>query len=186
MRFTEQPTMQYFRLPALRLSLALAASLTATGAFASDWETVSDTAFTRVLETNSTMVALAVQCGDEMKLEIYAANDGPIFHADTGETSEFQYQPGKVLAIIDGKAFPLAAAGAEATTVLFSEGNPAQNYLAPISPQLAAALRDGSSLELRFDLLPEAAPDGSPHETFGRFSLNGAAEAMDSTGPYCR
>ncbi|MXN63403.1 hypothetical protein GR183_00670 [Stappia sp. GBMRC 2046] len=179
--------MQHLRLPAL----ALAASLTATAAFASaafasDWETVSDTAFTRVMETNSTMVALAVQCADEMKLEIYAANDGPIFHADTGETSEFQYQPGKVVALVDGEAFPLAAAGAEATTVLFSEGSEAQNYLAPISPPLAAALRSGGTLELRFDLLPDSAPDGSPHETFGRFSLDGAAEAMDSTGPYCR
>ncbi|NRG17692.1 hypothetical protein HPQ64_08325 [Rhizobiales bacterium] len=180
--------MQHFRLSALKLSLALAVSLTtfASAASASDWETVSDTAFTRVLETNSTMVALAVQCADEMKLEIYAANDGPIFHADTGETSEFQYLPGKVLAVIDGEAFPLAAAGAEATTVLFSEGREAQNYLAPISPPLAAALRSGNSLELRFDLLPEAAPDGSPFETYGRFSLNGAAEAMDTTGPYCR
>ena len=121
MRFTEQPAMQHFRIPAaLKVSLVLAASLPATAAFASDWETVSDTAFTRVLETNSTMVALAVQCADEMKLEIYAANDGPIFHADTGETSEFQYLPGKVLAVIDGKAFPLAAAGAEATDAALS------------------------------------------------------------------
>lgn len=162
------------------------ASLQAGSALAAGWEIANGTAFARVGETNSTIIALAVQCNGEMNLELYATDDGPVLNAVSGATNDFHYQPGKVQAAIDGVVFPLAAAGSEWSTVLFSQGTEGENYLAPLTAPFVNALRNGRELELRFDLLPDHANDGSPFETTARFPLGGAAAAMDTTGDACR
>lgn len=173
------------RPPILALA-SLASCLLAGAASAADWETSDGTAFTHVDETNSTIVALSVQCDGEMNLEVFSANDGPILNSALGATGDFHYQPGKVQGEIDGETFPLAAAGSEWSTVIFAEGDASDNYLAPLSAPFVAALRRGNSLVLRFNLVPDRAADGSPFETMARFSLQGAAAAMDSTGQACR
>ncbi|MBA5777906.1 hypothetical protein H2509_12310 [Stappia sp. F7233] len=166
-------------------AVLLALGLQPGAVSAAGWETADGTAFTHVDETNSTIVALSVQCDGEMNLEVFSANDGPILNSTLGATGDFHYQPGKVQGEIDGEMFPLAAAGSEWSTVILSEGGADDNYLSPLTAPFVAALRGGTSLVLRFDLLPDRAPDGSPFETAARFSLQGAAAAMDSTGSGC-
>lgn len=164
---------------------ALAALVTATPVQA-EWLLDNGVAIVSPTANNSTMELLAVSCGDPYALEVYSRG-GPV-RPDGGAPVEadYFYKPGKVQARVDGKAFPLAAAGSDAAVVLFAQGSAAQNYMAPIAPAFIEALKAGTTLTLAFDVTPEAnAADGTPFETTAEFPLAGSAAVLDAALATC-
>ncbi len=163
------------------LPLLLACLLSATPALA--WEKIEGGALARPIETNSNIEALLVHCLDSPAIDLYAKSNGPVLPAEGGVNADYFYKPGAIRADVDGKAFPLVAAGSDIAVVLFSEGEAAQDYMAPLDYALFDAIFVGRILTIGFDITPAAAADGSPYETFARFDLAGAGpfinEAID-------
>ena len=152
-----------------------------------EWRLDNGVAIVSPAGNNSTMELLTVSCGDPFQVEVYSRG-GPVRPepAEAGLEADYFYKPGKVQARVDGRAFPLTAAGSEAAVVLFGEGSAAQNYMTDIDPAFIAALRVGSMLTLAFDVTPEAnAVDGTPHETMADFPLAGSAAAIDAALASC-
>lgn len=109
--------------------------------------------------------------------------------ADSGTPVEadYFYQPGKVEARIDGRTFPLAAAGSDAAVVLFAQGKASENHLAPVTTPFIEALKGGTLLTLAFDVTSEAnAQDGTPHETVAEFPLAGSRAVLEEALASCR
>lgn len=134
---------------------------------------------------NSTIELLAVHCGDPYHVEVLSRG-GPVRpDGDAGAAADYFYQPGKVQARIDGQAFPLVAAGSDAAVVLFAQGTPAQNHMAPVGRPFIAALKAGTMLTLAFDITPQANPDGTAHETVAQFPLAGSGAVLDAALKDC-
>ena len=151
-----------------------------------EWMLDNGVAIVAPASNNSTMELLAISCGEPYQVEVYSRG-GPVKPDpadDTVETDYF-YKPGKVEARVDGRVFPMAAAGSDAAVVLFSQGSAAQSYLADVDRAFIAALRSGTSLTLAFDVTPAAAADGTPHETMAEFPLTGSASALDAALAGC-
>lgn len=168
------------------LFTATAAALTATPAFA-EWMLDNGVAIVSPVSNNSTMELLAVSCGDPYMVEVFSRG-GPVQPdpAAEGAPADYFYQPGKVEARIDGRAFPLTAAASGAAVVLFSRGTAAQNHMAPIDTAFVDALKDGIMLTLAFDVTPDAnAVDGSPYETMADFPLEGSRAVLDEALTGC-
>jgi len=157
--------------PLLALAIVLAAFP------ASAWEKAEGGAMARPVETNSNVEALFVHCLDGPALDLYAKDGAPVLPAAGGAEADYFYKPGAVRAEVDGKFFPLVAAGSDIAVVLFSEGEAAQGYMAPLDIALFDAIFAGRTLTISLDITPAAAADGSPLETFVRFDLAGS-------GPY--
>ena len=98
--------------------------------------------------------------------------------------ADYFYKPGKVQARVDGQVFALSAAASDGAVVLFAEGTPAQDHLAPIGAPFIEALKTGTTLTLAFDVTPDAI-DGNPHETVADFPLAGSAAALDAALAAC-
>ena len=124
-----------------------------------DWRLDGGVAIVEPAESNSTVEAMTVLCGDPFFVEIYS-RDGPVMPASGKVAAEYFYLPGKVRALIDGTAYPLAAAGAELAIVLFEEGTEAQSYLAPIRLEFVEALKSGTAVTIGFDITEGNAADG--------------------------
>lgn len=167
--------------PALFSALAVLALATPTLAA---WRVDNGLAVVEPDETNSNLQLLALSCGDPFQLELYA-HDGPVLPQVWDGPADYFYQPGKIVASVDGRDFPLVAAGSEFAVVLYSEGTVAEHYLAPVDRELIGALRDGATLTLHFDISTSNAQDGSPHETHARFPLADARAALDSALAAC-
>jgi hypothetical protein len=129
-------------------------------------------------ETNSTIELMAVLCGDPFQIEVYSRG-GPVMPEAAEVPADYFHLPDKVRAVIDGGAFPLAAAGSDAAVVLFAEGSKANGYLAPIRLEFIEALKSGSAMTLGFDITPENAADGTPFETYASFPLEGSRPVLD-------
>jgi hypothetical protein len=166
--------------PLLVLGLVLAASP------ASAWEKAEGGSMARPVETNSNVEALFVHCLDGPAIDLYAKDGAPVLPAHGGGEADYFYKPGAVRADVDGTAFPLVAAGSDIAVVLFSEGEAAQNYMAPVDVALFDAMFAGKTLTIGFDITPAAAADGSPHETFIRFDLAGAGPFINDAIDPCR
>lgn len=128
-------------------------------------------------DTNSTLAALTIGCGDPFQIELHATDGGPVLPR-AGGTADYFYRPGKIIASVDDHDWPLVAAASDVAVVLFSEGTVAENHLAPLDRRLIEALRDGHRLVLYFDITAANAADGSPFETFAAFSLDGAQDTL--------
>lgn len=149
----------------------------------SAWRVEGEIAVGAPSETDSNLLVVALGCGDPYLLELYADGGGPILPKSGGEAGYF-YEPGRIVASVDGRDFPLVAAGAEEAVVLFSEGSAAENFLAPLDRAFVEALRTGGTLTLRFDITPASA-DGGPFETHAVIPLEGAAEVLDAALSNC-
>ena len=167
---------------------ALLALVPASSPALAEWRLDNGVAIVSPAATNSTMELLVIHCGDPYHVEVLARG-GPVLPDPGGDApveADYFYKPGKVEARIDGRKFPLAAAGSDAAVVLFAEGSAAQSYLAPVGAPFIEALKTGTSLTLAFDVTPEAnAADGSPHETVADFPLEGSAAALDAALASC-
>jgi hypothetical protein len=91
--------------------------------------------------------------------------------------------PGRVEARVDGRSFPLMAEAAEGAVLLHTES---AGRAGPIGADLVEAVRSGSMLTLAFDLVPDVpGADGSAHETFAEFPLQGSADALQAALAGC-
>ncbi len=132
-------------------------------------------------ETNSTIEIIMLHCMEGPALDVYSRNDGAILPDDGKQhEADYFYRKAGVRGVVDGMIFALAAAGSDIAVVLFSEGTEAQGYLAPLDPAFVHALANGSELTLAFDITPETGPDGSPFDTWAKFSLQGAKPVIES------
>jgi hypothetical protein len=163
------------------LSLLLGLSTPASA----EWLLDEGVAIVNPSETNSTIELMAVLCGDPFQVEVYSRG-GPVMPEAGEAPADYFYLPNKVRAVIDGRAFPLAAAGSEAAVVLFAEGTKANSYMAPIRLDFIEALKSGAAMTLGFDITPENAADGTPFETHATFPLEGAPPVLDQALAGCR
>lgn len=139
----------------------------------------------RPIETNSNIEALYVHCLEGPAIDAYAKDGAPVLPAEGGAEADYFYKPGVVRADVDGKTFPLVAAGSDIAVILFSEGTADQNFMAPVDIALFDAMFAGRMLTIGFDITPAAAADGSPFETFARFDLTGAAPLINDAIDPC-
>lgn len=167
----------------MRLLVAMLLVCLSAPAFAA-WRLDGGVAIVEPVDSNSTVEAMAMLCGDPFFLEIYS-RDGPVMPASGNVAADYFYQPGKVRAVIDGTAYPLAAAGSELAVVLFEEGTEKDGYLAPIRLEFVEALKSGSTVTFGFDITSQNAPDGSAFETFATFPLEGARPVLDEALAAC-
>lgn len=165
----------------MRIAIALLFGFGFASPAAAQWMLDGGAAIVAPVAGNSNVELLVLSCGDPYRLEVLARG-GAVAPGDvTGDAPvDYFYQPGRIVARIDTDTFPLVAAGSDAAVVLYSEGTAAQDYMAAIDPAFVAALRSGSSLTLAFDITPEAAADGTPHETVAEFPLGGSSAILDS------
>lgn len=168
-------------LAATLVALALAGAT--TPGFAA-WRVDGEPAVVEPEESNSNLQLFAVACGDPFQLELYA-HDGPVLPQVWDGPADYFYQPGKIIANVDGHDFPLVAAGSDFAVVLYSEGTVEENYLASVDRELIEALLTGATLTFFFDISTANAADGSPYETFARFPLTGASDALGSALAAC-
>ena len=164
---------------------ALALILSTASPASAEWLLDEGVAIVEPAETNSTIELMAVLCGDPFFVEIYSRG-GPVMPEAGDVPAEYFYLPGKVRAMIDGTAFPLAAAGSGAAVVLFAEGAKADSYLAPVRLEFIEALKSGTAITLGFDITPQNAADGTPFETVAIFPLEGARAVLDEALAECQ
>ena len=150
------------------------------------WETTEGGAVSRPAETNTTIIGISVHCVEGPVIAVYSKDNGPVLPAAGPKAqADYFYKSGAVRAVVDGKAFPLAAAGSDDAVVLFSEGAEAQSYLAPLDLKLIAAMRGGKQLALEFDITSAKAGDGNVLESSARFDLTGAGKAIGAAVKPC-
>jgi hypothetical protein len=143
------------------------------------WEGAEGGAMAKPVETNTTIELISVHCVDGPVIAVYSKGGGPVLPAgDPDAGADYFYRPGTVRAVVDGAAYPLAAAGSDEAVVLFSEGSEAQSYLKPLDLGLVGAMGASKQLTLAFDITPQQAADGSSLESFARFDLAGAGKAI--------
>ena len=142
------------------------------------WKVEHGAALAQPSESNSNIYRLEVSCGEPYRLALYT-EQGPVLPAGGRGEADYFYKPGRIEAEVAGGSFPLVAAGSDDAVVLFREGTAEQGYMADLDPDLLAAITRGTELTLSFDITPGAnAKTDSPFETFARFSLKGAGEAI--------
>lgn len=164
--------------PTLAMLLAASPALAA-------WEKAEGGSMVKPTETNSNIEALFLHCLDGPAIDLYAKDNGPVAPAEGGGNLDYFYKPGLIHADVDGKRFPLVAAGSDIAVVLFSEGTPEENYLVPIDFALIDAMFAGKTLTIALDLMPAKGKDGSPFETFASFDLTGAGPLMNDAIAPC-
>ncbi len=69
--------------------------------------------------------------------------------------------------------------------MLFSQGEEAKGYLAPVDRALFEAMAAGRMLTLSFDISSAKGADGSDLETFARFDLAGAGALIGEAVKAC-
>lgn len=163
------------------LIIALLASAPALAA----WEKVDGGVTAKPVETNSTIEALYVHCLEGPAIDLYSRDMGPVLPLDGGAEADYFYKPGMISADVDGQKFPLVAAGSDEAVVLFSQGEEAKGYLAPVDGALFSAMAAGKVLTLSFDISPAAGADGSNLETFAQFDLAGAGTLIGDAVKAC-
>ncbi|TKT80406.1 hypothetical protein [Aquamicrobium sp. LC103] len=165
--------------------IALLAFGIATPALA-EWRLDNGVAIVAPAATNSTMELLAISCGDPYLVEVYSRG-GPVRPAEGDHPAKYFHIPGRIEARIDGRTFPLVAAGSGAAAVLFFPGSEMQNGMASVSDDFIETLKAGKNLSLVFDVTPERnEADGSAFETMAEFPLESSAAALDTALAPCR
>ena len=162
----------------------LIAMLTAAPALA-DWERVDGGVTAKPVETNSTIEALHIHCLEGPAIDLYSKDLGPVRPLEGGAEADYFYKPGMISADIDGQQFPMVAAGSDEAVVLFSQGEEAKGYLAPVDRALFSAMAAGKMLTLSFDISPAVGADGSNLETFARFDLAGGGVLIGEAVKAC-
>ena len=160
------------------------AMLAATSALAA-WEKVDGGVTAKPSETNSTIEALHIHCLEGPAIDLYSHDLGPVRPLDGGAEADYFYKPGMISADVDGQKFPLVAAGSDEAVVLFSQGEEAKGYLAPVDRALFEAMAGGKVLTLSFDISAATGADGSGFETFARFDLAGAGALVEEAVKAC-
>lgn len=153
-------------------------------AYSAPWKFENGVAVVAPAASNSNIVQLEIGCGDPYHLGIFTEH-GPVLTKDGKGESDYFYEPRRIQAVIDGAEFPLVAAGSGDAVILLAEGSEEDNYLADIEEGFIMALKQGSELLLRFDILSDNAPDGTPYETYALFLLPGAGQAIDTALKEC-
>lgn len=167
-----------------KTAILLAALLAATPALAG-WEKLDGGATAKPDETNSTIEAIHIHCLEGPAIDVYSRDSGPVRPLAGGAEADYFYKPGMIRADVDGKQFGLVAAGSDEAVVLFSEGEEAKGYLAPLDPALFDAMISGRTLTLSFDVSPAQGADGTGLETFARFDLAGAGALIGAVVKSC-
>ncbi|WP_420394542.1 hypothetical protein [Acuticoccus sp.] len=130
-------------------------------------------------ETNAAVEAVVLSCRRDFTIAVLTPNGRLRPKRERREEEAlFDVIFGRAEAVVDGAAHDIGVGGAggEATVTLFAREADA----------LLAALHDGRTLTLRFDILPETAKDGGGLETVASFDLAGLSSAMAAAGPACR
>ena len=120
-----------------RRQSSLIASLAAAPAIAG-WEKVDGGVTAKPDETNSTIEAMHIHCLEGPAIDVYSHDLGPVRPLDGGAEPDYFYKPGMISADVDGKQFPLVAAGSDDAVVLFSQG---ERGARPISSRSTGAVR---------------------------------------------
>jgi len=167
-----------------KTAIVLVVVLTAAPVLAA-WEKVDGGVTAKPTETNSTIEALHVHCLEGPAIDLYSHDLGPVLPLEGGAEADYFYKPGMISADVDGQKFPLVAAGSDEAVVLFSEGEEAKGYLAPVDRALFEAMVSGKMLTLSFDISPAQGTDGSALETFARFDLAGAGALIGDAVKAC-
>lgn len=143
------------------------------------WHFEDGAAFAEPAEGNSNILRIEISCGGEpYRLAVYT-DHGPVLTANGEGEADYFYETGRIEAEVDGIYFPLVAAGSEDAVVLFAEGTAEQNFLADLDQSFVSTLQEGGTLTLAFDITPAPnAETDSPFETFARFPLEGAGQAI--------
>ena len=162
----------------------LIALLTTAPALAG-WDKVDGGVTAKPVETNSTIEALHIHCLEGPAIDLYSKDLGPVRPLEGGTEADYFYKPGMISADVDGQKFPMVAAGSDEAVVLFSQGEEAKGYLAPVDRALFAAMAAGQMLTLSFDISPAAGADGSNLETFARFDLAGGGALIGEAVKAC-
>lgn len=165
------------RLPAMLFALALLCHPAAA-----EWRIDGSAAIVSPSATNGTIELLAITCGQPFAMEVLARGGGV---APAGGSADPTYlmAPGRVEARVDGRSFPLMTEAAEGAVLLHTES---AGRAGPIGADLVEAVRSGSMLTLAFDLVPDVpGADGSAHETFAEFPLQGSADALQAALAGC-
>jgi hypothetical protein len=163
----------------------LIAMLTTAPALAG-WDKVDGGVTGKPVETNSTIEALHIHCLEGPAIDLYSRDLGPVRPLEGGGVeADYFYKPGMISADVDGQKFPMVAAGSDEAVVLFSQGEEAKGYLAPVDRALFAAMAAGQMLTLSFDILPAAGAAGSKLETFARFDLADAGALIGDAVKAC-
>src|SRR4051812_15191742 len=148
----------------MKKSASFLITLLAAGPALAAWEKVDGGVTAKPTETNSTIEALHVHCLEGPAIDLYSHDMGPVRPLDGAAEADYFYKPGMISADVDGQKFPLVAAGSDEAVVLFSEGEEAKGYLAPVDRALFEAMISGKTLTLSFDISPAQGADGSALE----------------------
>ncbi|MGD9914053.1 MAG: hypothetical protein AB7S80_08220 [Rhizobiaceae bacterium] len=169
----------------MKLTAATLAMLLAASPALAAWEKAEGGSMVKPTQTNSNIEALFVHCLEGPAIDLYATDNAPVLPAEGGGDADYFYKPGVIRADVDGKQFPLVAAGSDIAVVLFSEGTAEESYLAPIDFALIDAMFAGRTLTIALDITPANGKDGSPFETFASFDLTGAGPLINDAIAPC-
>lgn len=170
-----------------RLSTALSVLCIAALPAHAEWRLDSGVAIVAPSAGNSNIELLVVHCGAPYHIEVLARGGAVQPDAGGEEQDDYFYKPNKVQIRVDGQAFPMVAAGADVAVVLFAQGTPAQDHMAPVGQAMIAAMKAGTALTLAFDITPQPnGADGTPYETFAEFPLAGSEAVLDEALAGCR
>jgi hypothetical protein len=157
---------------------ALLLVLPAAAQAAGGWRLENGAAVAEPHAGNSNVLRIEIACGEPYRLALYTAH-GPVLPVSGQGDADYFYTPGRIEAEVDGRFFPLVAAGSDDAVVLFGEGTEEEGFMSDPDPDLLAALAEGGALTLSFDIAPAPhAETDSPFETFAQFSLEGAGDAV--------
>ena len=170
----------------MKQTASLLIAMFAAGPALAGWDKVDGGVTAKPATTNSSIEALHIHCLEGPAIDLYSKDLGPVRPLEGAAEHDYFYKPGMISADVDGQKFPMVAAGSDEAVVLFSQGEEAKGYLAPVDRALFAAMAVGQTLTLSFDITPAAGADGSSLETFARFDLAGAgaliADAVRACG----
>jgi hypothetical protein len=149
------------------------------------WSLDQGTAIVSPSETNSNAELLAVSCGEQVSLEIFARG-GAVRPNDREVQPDYFSRPDRLRVDVDGRPFAIVAEATDAGIALAGKASRA-GAPKPVDDGLIEALRSGSLLTVAIDAVAgENGPDGSPYETVVRFPLAGSKDAIDAALAGCR
>lgn len=167
----------------LTAGVASAASEPGWNLFRQDRSSPRD-AVTRSLRTNLNVGAVVLACErGVLQLQLHSSTDGPIL--PMGVAREQMKDDPRVLLTIDGRSFPVAIGFSDEHAVVSDRQ---ERRLAALSPALLDALETGRALQLRLDLVREAAGEPASFDGDVRIDLQAGAgsAALASVRRHCR
>jgi hypothetical protein len=167
----------------LTAGVASAASEPGWNLFRQDQASPRD-AVTRALRTNVNVGAVVLTCErGVVQLQLHPSTDGPLL--PSGASPEQMKDDPRADLTIDGRSFPVAIAFSDEHAVVSDSG---ERRFAALSSGLLDALEAGRTLQLRLDLVREAAGEPASFDGDLRIDLQAGAgsAALASVRRHCR